>query len=295
MGGSEVISPFSLHQPDAVEKASAVLARHGGDARVLAGGSQLVLLLKSGSARPRHLVDVKRIARMSGVHFSARTETLTVGSLVTYRALEASPIVRERFPLLVEMARRIGNIRVRNVGTLGGNLCLAEPNSDPPTLLMAYKARLTLGSSRGERELDMEDFLVSSNRTALGNDELLLDIRVPAPAENCFGVYLRFCPLERPTVSVALTMEWKGRRSGEVRLVLGCVCPKPLRLFEIEERLSNQSVDQILGQAAEAGQRAALVCNPSDDSWTSARYKTHLAAIFVSRAISRVCEKLPYG
>ena len=114
-----------------------LLARHGKDAKVIAGGSELVLLLKSGLTNARHLVDIKRISGLNGVRFDSKAEQLHIGALVTHRDLESSAAVREHFPLLGEMARGLGNVRVRNVGTLGGNLCLADPNSDPATLLSA--------------------------------------------------------------------------------------------------------------------------------------------------------------
>ena len=286
-----MIQNFSLHQPESVEAASDLLAIHGMSARVIAGGSQLVPLLKSGVAGTRHLIDIKRISRLNELDFDAHTDTLTIGASVTHRTLESSAIVRDHVPLLAELERRIGNVRVRNVGTLGGNLCAAEPNSDPASLLLAYNARVRIGSTRGERLMDLADFLLDSGKTALERDELLLGIDVPKPKSNVSGAYFRFCPCERPTVSVALLMEWTDSGSGEATLIVGCVGAKPVRLAEVEDSLRNQPVDELLALASGAGLHASRLCSPADDIWCSADYKRHLVSTFVARAIRQACAR----
>lgn len=290
-----MIPPFSLHQPDSPEEASLLLARHGKDARLIAGGSELVLRLKSGVASARHLVDIKKIRGLNEVQYDGGARRLNIGALVTHRALESSAAVRDHFPLLGEMARGLGNVRVRNVGTLGGNLCLADPNSDPATLLTAYNASVRIGSTRGERSLDISDFLVGAHRTALERDEILTEISVPELSPNASDVYRRFCPWERPTVSVALVIEWSDRRSNDVRLVVGGVCPTPLRLSGVDEGLRNKEVDDIAASAEEAGRSAALLCDPVDDLWNSAAYKRHVVTGLVIKAILQACRTRSHG
>src|SRR5262249_11022961 len=153
--------------PSSVESACSLLTEYGDDARILAGGSELLLLMKMGLSRPAHVVDIKRIPGLGTLSFDDRTRTLRVGALVRHRALESSPAVHSHFPLLVEMERHLANVRIRNVGTLAGNLCFAEPHADPGTLLLAYGANLKLHSRAGERTLPVSRFFLDYYTTAM--------------------------------------------------------------------------------------------------------------------------------
>ena len=286
-----MIAPFTLHRPASLGEASSLLSEFKGDARVLAGGSELILLLKMGLAEVSHIVDIKRIPGLAGLDYDARAKQLRIGPLVTHRELEKSQIVRDHFPLIVEMEKQLANVRIRNVGTLAGNLSFAEPHADPGTLLVAHNAWVTLSSGEGERVLNLEDFFVDYYETVLRNDELLAEITIPKPAENSLGAYLRFCPGERPMVGVALLAEWSNGVCSKPRLVLGCVGPKPLRASEAEEWMAGKSRDEIHAGADELGAKAARMCQPLEDIWGSVEYKKQIVKTLVARAISAVAQK----
>lgn len=286
-----MISPFALHRPDSLEDACSLLSHYGEEAKILAGGSELVLLLKTGLASPKCLIDIKAITDLDRLHFDANTGVLHVGALVTHRSLELSPMVRDHFPLLVDMERQVANVRVRNVGSLVGNLSFAEPHADPGTLLLAYEAKIKARNARGERAIPLGDFFVDYYTTALAEDEILTEIEIPKLGENFSGSYVRFCPGERPSASVALLMEWRDGGCKSLRLVAGCVGPKPIRAEEVEESLSGKSVDEIMAKAEEAAGKAALLCDPLEDFWGSADYKRQVLKSLIIRAISQLCQE----
>jgi carbon-monoxide dehydrogenase medium subunit len=286
-----LIEPFALHQPDSLPAALTVLAEHSEDARVLAGGSELILLLKMGLAAPGHVVNIKTIPGLDRLEYDAGSKTLRIGARVTHRALEKSPIVAEHFPLIVGMEKRLANVRIRNVGTLAGNISFAEPHADPGTLLTAYGARVKLQRLGGERTLAMDDFFVDYYQTALRSGELLTEVEIPRPAENCAGAYLRFCPGERPMAGVAAFIEWKNGACGNARVALGCVGPAPIRATEVEEWLAGKSGEQILAEAERLGDRAAAASQPLEDIWGTVEYKRQIVKTLVARSLEQLCRE----
>lgn len=286
-----MIAPFILHQPESVETACSLLAHYGDEAKLLAGGSELILLLKLGLIRPQHIIDIKGISKLDRLDFDAETQALRVGALVTHRTLAGSKTVREHFPLLVDMEQHVANVRVRNVGTVAGNLCFAEPHADPGTLLLAYRAKVKARGPNGERTLEMSDFFADYYETALKKDEILTEIEIPKLGKNFTGTYLRFCPGERPLIAVALLIGWRNGSAEDVRVVLGCVGPTPIRAREVEQRLIGKSAEEILAEAAEAGERAALLCDPLEDIWGSKEYKRQIVKTLVARGLYQICEK----
>ena len=286
-----MIAPFHLHRPQSLKEASSLLLEFKGDARVLAGGSELILLLKMGLAEVSHVVDIKKIPGLSVLEYDAGKRQLSIGPLVTHRELEKSAIVHAHFPLIAEMEKQLANVRIRNVGTLAGNLSFAEPHADPGTLLVAYNASVKLASAAGERVLNLEDFFVDYYETVLKGDELLAEITIPKPAENSRGAYLRFCPGERPMVGVAFLAEWANGVCHKPRLVLGCVGPRPLRASEAEAWMTGKSRDKIQAGADDLGAQAARASQPLEDIWGSVEYKRQIVKTLVGRAITSATQK----
>jgi carbon-monoxide dehydrogenase medium subunit len=285
-----MIAPFILHQAESLEQASSLLSEHGEEARVLAGGSELILLLKMGLAAAKHVVNIKTIPGLAHLDYQPNSRTLRVGALVTHRALEKSAVVREHFPLIVEMEKQLANVRIRNVGTLAGNLSFAEPHADPGALLLAYDARVKLSSLEGERTLGMGDFFVDYYQTALRSNELLTEIQIPKPGENCTATYVRFCPGERPMVGVAAFLEWKNGACEKARLALGCVGPTPMRITEVEEWMAGKSREEILAEAETLSGEAASASQPLEDICGSVEYKRQIVKTLVARSLSRLCQ-----
>ena len=282
-----MLRPFALHRPETAEEACALLARLGEDAVPYAGGTELLLLMKLGLLRPPHLVDVKRIPELSGLTDGDR---LTIGATVTHRALERSALVRARCPLVASVARHVANVRVRNVGTVGGNLAFADPHSDLATLFLALDARVELVSPSGRRELALDDFVRGPWETARRPDELLACVKL-APWPSWAAAYVKFGVHERPTLGIAVSLGLndadgrEGVRIQDARIAVGCVGPRPARVAAAEARLREVAVNEVDDVVGAVGDAAAEGVDPADDMHGSADYKREMVAVFVRRAL----------
>jgi aerobic carbon-monoxide dehydrogenase medium subunit len=277
-----MLRPFALHRPGTAEEACTLLATLGEDAAPYAGGTELLLLMKLGLLRPRHLVDVKRLAGFDAITAGG---ALTLGAAVTHRAVERSPLVSERCPLVAAVARHVANVRVRNVGTVGGNLAFADPHSDLATLFLTLDATVQLVSPRGRREMALADFTRGAWETAREADELLASVRLTPWPRGTAAVYVKFGVHERPTLGVALALRLDETRVAEARLAIGCVDPRPVRIGAVETRLRDVAVADLDDAAGAAGDLAAAGVSPDDDLHGSADYKREMVAVFVRRAL----------
>lgn len=278
-----MLGPLVIHQPTTVAEAATLRAQLGDEAAVYAGGSELLLVMKEGLGGWTHLIDVKAIPAFRELAHTG--DRLVVGAAVTHRTLERSPLLRARFAVLAEMEAQVANVRVRNVGTLGGNLCFAEPHSDPSTALLVYEARVVLQGPRAERTLPVSDFITGSYETALGADELLARIEIPAPPPGSVGTYLKFGFHERPTVGVAVLLLPHGNSVASARVAVGCLGPIAARLPALEARLAGVSLAALeAGIDARDGGLADL--DVVSDLHGAADYKREVAAVLVSRALA---------
>ena len=283
-----MLRPFALHRPASAEEACDLLSRLGEDAVPYAGGTELLLLMKEGLLRPRHLVDVKRIPGLDAIVDGGAD--VTIGAVVTHRAVERSAAVRARCPVLASVARHVANIRVRNVGTVGGNLAFADPHSDLATLFLALDARVQLVSPRGRRELSLDDFVRGPWETARAADELLTSVTLTPWPERTAAAYVKFGVHERPTLGVAVALRLEPAANGaasvaEARLAIGCVDPRPARVPAAEARLRGCPVADLEDSVAEVGARAAASVDPADDLYGSADYKREMVAVFTRRVL----------
>jgi carbon-monoxide dehydrogenase medium subunit len=288
-----------------VGAAVSLLAQHGGAARVYAGGTELLVAMKEGLLRYDHLINIKTISGLSEVRFDRDAGVLSIGPTATHRDLELSPAVKERFPLLAEVERRVANVRVRNVGTIGGNLCFADPHSDPGAVLLLYDARLEATRPAGKRSFPLEELVVGPYQTSLHQEELLTRVLVPPFPPGMKGAYLKFGYHERPSLGVGVAVRLVSRAVGgrggrnragavveEVRIAVGSVGPRPLRVREAERLLQGLRVAELLrdgprrGPSAldEAARLAARAARPVSDLHGSAEYKEHLIGVFLRRA-----------
>ena len=294
-----MLRPFRLHEPTTVQEATSLLADLGGAGRPYAGGTELLLAMKAGLLRYDHLVNVKTIAGLDQVGFE--DGVLSIGPTATHRDLEESAVVNERYPLLAGVERRVANVRVRNVGTIGGNLCFAEPHSDPGAALLLYDAEVEVAGPGGRRTLTVEELQTGPYETALGEDELLTRILVPVLPQGMTGTYLKFGYHHRPTLGVGVAVRLSdGARLAiaDVRVSVGSVSPRPLRLRDVEDRLRGQAVSDAVGDGsgelrplvAEAGELAAAAAQPVDDMHGSADYKRHVTKVFLGRALDEAVQ-----
>jgi carbon-monoxide dehydrogenase medium subunit len=274
---------FDLHCPTSAEEASELLTRYGDDAAVYCGGTELLLLLKLGFAAYGRLVDIKRIQELQGIRVEG--ETLVIGSTVTHREIERSPIVSDRLPAMAEMERRVANIRVRSVGTLGGNLSFSDPHSDPATFLLALDASVACRRGSEQRSLLLSEFVLGPYQTALEPGELLAAIRIPLPQPGTRIVHRKLSFHERPAATVTVAVRPHAGALADVRIAVGSVGARPVRAHEAERTLAGSEVSP--GRALdEAALAAALAARPVDDGNGSADYKANLVEVLVKRCFS---------
>ena len=281
-----MLRPFTLHRPETAEDACALLATLGEDAAPYAGGTELLLLMKLGLLRPPHLVDVKRIAGFGDI---ADGPSLTIGATVTHRTLERSPLVRARCPLVASVARHVANVRVRNVGTVGGNLAFADPHSDLATLFLTLDATVELVSPRGRRELSLAEFVRGPWETARRPDELLASVRLSPWPTGTGAAYVKFGVHERPTLGIAVALRLDGAggraRVADVRVAIGCVSPRPMRAEAAEARVNGVAEAELGDVTGAMADAAAESVDPADDLHGSAEYKREMVAVFARRAL----------
>ncbi len=278
-----MLSPFRVLNPTNVREAATELGRLGEQAKVYAGGAELVLLLRHQLVQADTLVNIKRIPDMNKI--SRNGQTMRIGATVTHHQLEKDPQVRETLPMFAYAESRIGNIRVRNQGTLGGNLCFADPYADPGTALLVHEATACLMGKGGERTLPLEEFLKGPYETALEPDELFTKVQVSSLPAGWGHAYLRIERYHRPTLNVAAAAKLHGERIDGLRLAVGCVGPKAIRLREQESKIQGLSLDDAARVLSEAKPYLTEKLQPVDDLLGSADYKIHITSVLLGRAL----------
>ena len=275
---------FEVHRATSVDEAVELRRRYGDDAAVYAGGTELLLAMKLGVARYGHLIDVKPIAAISGV---TRTDGIVrVGATTTHWELERDPLLRRALPAFARMEANVANVRVRAAGTLAGNLAFAEPHADPPALLVALGARVTLQGSNGARMVAVADLITGMYETAIGPDEILTHIEIPVPPEDARVAYVKFQILERPSVGVAAIATLReGCFVGAPTLVVGAVDEVPRRVATPRLAGASARAAETRDAIAEAA-RAAV--EPIPDLAGGVEYKRHLVGVFALRALDQL-------
>jgi carbon-monoxide dehydrogenase medium subunit len=290
------VKNFDYLEPTTVAEACVLLQQHAGEAKVFAGGSHLTILMKQGLYQPKALVNIKKIPELRGIKYDAAAG-LTIGALVTHREIETSALVREKFPVLCDAEREVANIRVRNVGTVGGNLASGEPLTDLSQIFIALDGRATITGPDGHRTIRIEELFVDFYTTSLAEDEILTHVVLP-PLPPCSGIeYIRFSSssvVDKPSAGVAvrLTLDSSGETIQTARIVLGCVGATPVRAQKTEALLMGKKVASEL--AEEAGSIASQECSPTSDLRGSEPYKRAIVRTLVKRAAMKAYERAKY-
>jgi carbon-monoxide dehydrogenase medium subunit len=259
--------------------------------KILAGGMSLIPLMKLRLASPGFVVDINRVKGLEYIDESEDVKALLIGSLSRHHALESSPLVKKRAPLLSEAAGHIGDAQVRNLGTIGGALAHSDPSGDMGAAILALRGEVTVLGPSGERSISIDDFLVDTFTTSLKENELITRVSVPIPqAEGSGGAYLK---LERKagdfaTVGVAAQLSLEEKRDGEYFTYAGigltALGPKNLRASKAEQCLVGRRLTE--EAIAEAASAAARECAPTDDPLRGpAKYKRDMAGLFTRRAL----------
>ena len=283
---------FQYREPETLEEALALLGELGEEAKVVAGGTALVIMLNQRLLMPSHLISLRKVQGIDQIESSE--EALQLGALATHRAVETSPVVQEQSPVLAQTYAQVATLRIRNMATVGGSLAHADPNQDPPVTLMALDARVGLASADGSREEPLDEFFTDYYETVVRPDELVIRVLVPRPAPHTGSAYVKFLPRtseDYGTVGVAarVSLEPDSGVCQDCRLVLGGVGSTPLRAREAEDLLKGQKSTPELLQ--EVGAAARQLTDPVSDCRGSDRYKRAMTGVFVGRAIDQAWER----
>jgi carbon-monoxide dehydrogenase medium subunit len=286
------MTPFEFLQPSSLDEALGLVDQHGDDGKVIAGGTALVILMKQRLVRPTALISLAKLQELRGVE--RRNGAIRIGALTTHREAETNSLVRETLPMLAETLHHVATVRIRNVGTLGGNLAHADPNQDPPAALIALGASVEIVGKGGERSVPIEEFFTDYYETALQPGELVRAITVPAPPAGAGAAYTKFLPRtadDYATVAVAavVQLDASGERLEEVHLGLGSLGSTPLRPRETEAALRGQPASEAAIRAASAAVKDEV--DPISDIRGSAEYKRDMAEVFVRRTVLQAVEQ----
>ncbi|HEU4371157.1 MAG TPA: xanthine dehydrogenase family protein subunit M [Methylomirabilota bacterium] len=286
---------FELAVPDTVEACLGVLAKRGAEAKLLAGGTDLLPQLKNHLLKPACVIDVSGVPDLRVLEGDAR-RGFRVGASVTARELEQHPGIRAAYPALAESAALVGSIQVRNLATLGGNMCNAAPSADMAPPLIALEAEAVIAGPRGPRRVPMADFFAGVRRTVLGPDELLVEFVLPPPAARGGGSYQRHTPrreLDIAVVGVASQVTLADGICGKARISLAAVAPTPVRAAAAERALEGQPLTPAaIERAAELAVQAA---RPIDDQRGSADFRRHLVRVLTRRTLTRALRRASGG
>ena len=280
---------FDYIRPDGLDAALAALARHGGDAKLLAGGQSLMPLLNFRMLRPSCLIDINRLDALD--HVTEEGDGLRIGALTRHHTLETSALVTRRYPVLAEAMRHVAHLAIRNRGTIGGSLCHADPAAELPMMALLLDAAIEARSADGARSVAARDFFVGPLATSLAETEMVTEIRLPAPAPRTGWGFEEFALRAGDfafAAAAALVTAADGRIAA-ARLALMGVDDTPVRLREIERTLAGQPFSPDLAADVAAQARAAV--HPNSDLRASADYRRHLVAALTERALTQAWQR----
>ena len=280
---------FEYHAPSTLDEALALLAEHGSDARVLAGGQSLIPLMKLRLASPAVLIDLNGVDSLSGIE--EQDGQLRIGAMTRHSALERSELIGSRYPLIADAAAVIADPLVRNRGTTGGSLAHADPAGDLGSVMTALGAEVVVNGPGGERTLPIDELLLGPFTTTLEEGEILTEVRVPQPAERSGGAYEK---LERKvgdfaTAAVAVQLTRENGSCASIGIGLTAVGPTTIRASEAEDALRGGSLDEDALRAAAV--LAAAASDPAADLRGSEEYKRDMVRVLTLRALRRAIER----
>lgn len=280
---------FDYHAPSTVDEAVALLARYGGDAKVLAGGQSLMPMLNFRLARPASLVDVNRIPALAYVREDG--DAVALGAMTRQRTIEFSAVVARRLPLLHEATRWVGHLPIRSRGTIGGSIAHADPSAEYPAVLTALDGEVIAQGPRGRRTLKPYQLFETYLTTRLAPDELLVEVRLPAMPAGAGYAFEEFARRhgDFAIVGIAALIVRSGARCAVARLAAAGTGPVPVRLRGAEEVLERDGLGEAAVEAAAV--RAAELVEPDADVHASAEYRRHLTQVLTARAIRKSVER----
>lgn len=279
---------FNYLEPATIEEAVSLLGKYDGKAKVVAGGTDLVVQIREKLIAPEYVVDIGYISGLDRIDYD-ETQGLRIGALATIRAIEKSSKICQVYPAIAQSAGLLGSVAIRNVATIGGNLCNAAPSADTAPALIGLSAKGKIIGPDGEKIVSLEEFFTGPGCIVCEPGELLVEIRVPVPPPGTRGVYLKHgrSAIDLATVGVAVIMTMEpGAVCRDVKIVLGAVAPTPMRARKAEEVLRGKKVEPALIE--KSAQAAADEARPITDVRASAEYRKEMVKVYTRRAIAQL-------
>ncbi len=283
---------FEYFEPTTIEEAVSLLKEYNQKAKVLAGGTDLIVQMKRKDITFQYLVNLKTIPDLDYIDYHLE-EGLKVGALTTLNAIETSPLIKEKFSILSQAANTIGSVQNRNLGTMGGNLCHAAPSADTAPALIGLNTKAKIIGPRGERTISLEDFFTGPGETVLQGGDILIEVQIPNPPPHTGGTYIKHSAgktmeLAIVGIAVVITLDSSNGICHDVRIALGAVAPTPIRAHQAEGILREKTiVDNLIEEAA---QMASEEAKPISDIRGFAEYRKELVKVLTGRAVKSAFE-----
>jgi len=283
------LQQFKYHEPRGLEEALSLLDRFGHLAAILAGGTDLVPLMKQKTVQPKHLINIKHLTELD---FIRGDSVLEIGALTTIRAIEKSDFLQEKCPLLSQTASRIGYVQIRNVGTIGGNVCNASPAADFAPALMVLDATVEIASINGKRSTSINSFFLSPGETVLDKNEMVIGFRIPGTDERARSMFKKVSSgnssgLAVASVAVLLSLGENTGAVTEARIAVGSMGPTPIRCLQTEQLLVGKKISDEIRNIV--SQKIVEETGPISDIRGSKEYRIHLIRVLTKDALMEIC------
>ena len=281
---------FEYLEPATIEEAVSLLTKYNGRAKVIAGGTDLLVQMRQKAVKPDYVIDIVNIPGLDYINYDKK-QGLSIGALTTIRSLEKSAELRMKYPVISLAASKLGSVAIRNLGTLGGNLCNAAPSAEMSPALIGLSANAKIVGPGGERIVPLENLFTGPGTTLLKKGEILAEIKVPIPSPDTKGIYLKHAirgsiDLAIVGVAVITALESENKACKDIKIVLGAVAPTPMRARSAEEVIEGKRIDEdLIEKSSEA---ASAEARPVSDVRASADYRSEMVKVFTRRALRQV-------
>jgi carbon-monoxide dehydrogenase medium subunit len=283
------LNEFEYFEPSELSEALSLIERYGGEAKIIAGGTDLLVWMKEGVLSPKYMINIKQITGIDQIDYD-ESEGFNIGALTTIRAIETSKIIKQNIFALYQAASQLGSIQVRSLATIGGNICTASPSAETAPALLVLGAKVKLVGSKGERSLPLEEFFKGPGEADI-DKEILTGIHIPPLGPNCRSVYKaknRGSAVDCASVGVAAAgnIDSSSKKLKGVRIALGAVAAVPMRAYAAEKVMEGKAIDaELIEKAAQA---ASDVARPIDDHRASAWYRKEMVKVLLRRSLEEI-------
>lgn len=288
-----MIRDFIYLKANTLGEALDFIDQHKEDYKIICGGQSLLILMRQGLVAPEYLIDIKNVEELDYIHFDDK-DGLRIGATTTHRTIESSPIIKEKYPVLVDMEENLASIQTRNWGTIGGNLCHGDPAGDPGPVFMALNGSVKLASKQKTRTLLLDEFFIDYFETALEEDELLCEVHLPSIPLRTAVAYEKFNIIKNDqgivSVAAAITLDKDGLGCKETRIVLGAAAPAPIRARDAEKMLIGKKISK--GLLEKVAEKAGEEADPVADIHASEEYRRHLVRSLTKKVVKKAWEEV---